>query len=95
MNESSEVVALADASDVSQLTQRILTTANLATVTVDYDAGIFKFAGKTQIDDSPLLFSVEVDKTTSKAKCTISSENTVLNSMLLKSLKKAILAEDQ
>jgi len=96
MNENSEVFPLKDPTDdVTQLTQRVLRAAYLSTVSVDYDTGIFKFAGKTQINDLFLLFSVEIDKSNGKAKCQINSENTVLNSVLLKYLNKAILAEDQ
>jgi len=91
MNESSESISFKNVEqDLPLLTQRILDSAYLSPIVVDYDAGKFKFSGKTMIDDGPLLFAVDVDRSTGKGKCTINSENTVINSMLLKQLKKAI-----
>jgi len=96
MHELSEAVTLKEPdSEITQITQRVSTCAYLSPVTVDYDAGKFTFAGKTNIDDKILLFSADVDKSTGKVKCTINSENTVLNAMLLKQLKKAILGEQE
>lgn len=46
------------------------------------------------IDDSVLLVSADADKESGKVKVTVQSENTVLNDMLLKQLKKAVVADE-
>jgi len=91
---SSDSFTLVDLdSQLSSLPQRVTDAAYLSTVSVDHNVGKFRFAGKTMIDDVPLLCTVDVDKATGKGKITIQSENTVLNSMLLKQLKLACLNE--
>jgi len=92
MNESSDFIFFKDVSaDSSGLTQKVLNFCYLSPVTIDMDAGKFTFAGKTQIEDTPILFSVQVvDKQSGKARIALCSENTVLNSRLLKALQKEI-----
>lgn len=90
----SDTVALKDVqSDESQLTQRVLQCAYLAVISTDSTSGKYQYSGRTMLKDEPLLFTVVVDRSASSAKCTIQSENTVLNSMLLKQLKGAIAGE--
>jgi len=75
---------------VPKIPQIILETAYLSAIQTDFDSGSFKFAGRTNIDDTPILVSLEINKDAQSAKCTVNSENTVLNSMLLKQLKQAL-----
>jgi len=89
MNESSEFIFFKDvATDTSAITQKILNFCYLSIVKVDIDGGKFLYSGRTQIEDAPILVSVNlVEKQSGKAKLAVSSENTVLNSRLLKALK--------
>jgi hypothetical protein len=94
LNESSDSVTIGDASsDLQAAVQRVTEAAYLSPVAADYETGKFKFAGHTMIDDAPLLFSVDFNKDTHKAKCTVQSENTVLNPLLLKLLKTAVVGD--
>lgn len=91
MNELSDKVALKDAaSEAGQIIQRVLQCAYLSVVSSDLDSSKFQFSGRTMLSDEVVLVSVIVDKSTGEAKCTINSENSVLNAMLLKALKPAI-----
>jgi len=98
MNENSETFDLRIVDDISRIVQRILAGAYLATVNVDFDTGKFKFSGKTMVNSGSndiLLLSIDVlDKEVGKLKISISSENTILNPMLLKHLKKTILGDE-
>jgi len=96
MNELSDTLSLKDPqSEVTQVSQRVLQCAYLSPTESDYDAGRFKFAGKTMLNDELLLLSVTVDKSTGSTKLVVNSENTVLNAMLLKQLKNAIVGQAQ
>lgn len=102
MNESSDFATLKNVSDANSVPQRILSAAYLSTSSSDSETGLimqriqnnnvgkYKFSGKTMIDDIVLLVSADVDKESGKVKLTVQSENTVLNDMLLKQLKKAV-----
>jgi len=92
MNEVSEFIFFKDvASDSSALTQKVLNFCYLSPIVIDMENGKFTFAGKTQIEDVPILFSVNVvDRQSGKTKISVSSENSVLNSRLLKNLQKEI-----
>lgn len=79
MNETTETMSFKDLSNnLPLITQRVLDCAYLTPIIVDYDNGKFKFAGKTMTDDVIVLFSVDINKDTEKAKCTVQSENTVI-----------------
>src|SRR5689334_10926015 len=87
-------------SEVALVTQRVLQCAYLSIVEgtysihkgsscspiykANYEGGKFRFAGRTTLNDSLVLFTVGVDRSTGKCSLTINSENTVLNAMLLK-----------
>jgi hypothetical protein len=91
MNELSDKVTLKDAAtEAGQIIQRVLQCAYLAVVSSDLLTSKFQFSGRTMLNDEVVLVSVVVDKSTGEAKCTINSENSVLNAMLLKALKPAI-----
>jgi len=91
MHEASDNLILRGIQNlVPKIPQIILETAYLSAIQTDFDTGSFKFAGRTNIDDNPILVSLEVNKEAQSAKCTVHSENTVLNSMLLKQLKQAL-----
>jgi len=92
MNEIFDTITLKDTkNDIPLITQRILDCAYLANIEANFESGNFKFAGLTMIKDELVLFSVIVDKDTGSTKCTLSSENTVLNAILFKQLKSAII----
>jgi hypothetical protein len=91
MNEAVDHVTLTDIDGQSEsIHRRILECAYLSTVEDDMEEGKLRFSGRTMTDDVPLLFSVDIDKSAAKARLTVNCENTVLSSMLLKQLKKAI-----
>eukprot|EP01119_Soliformovum_irregulare_P017735 TRINITY_DN5315_c0_g6_i1.p1 TRINITY_DN5315_c0_g6~~TRINITY_DN5315_c0_g6_i1.p1 ORF type:complete len:1052 (+),score=400.87 TRINITY_DN5315_c0_g6_i1:2138-5293(+) len=90
MEEASDTVQLTDMSEMSGLTQKVLKTAYLSIVDMDSSVGKFRFAGKSQIDDTPVIFSVNVESS-GKAKLSLGSSNAILNSRLLKELKKNIV----
>jgi len=92
MTEVSEVVNLKDAQlDLSEIPQRVMSCAYLSTVNLDVENGKFRFAGKTIIEDKPLLVTVDVNKDAGTAKCSVKSESTMLNPPLLKQLSAAIV----
>lgn len=84
MNQVSDELKLRDK---NQITKKILDYAYLAPITVDVDGGHFEFSGRTMIGDNPILLTLDVSETGS-IKSTIKSENTVLNSLLMKQLKQ-------
>jgi len=98
MNETSETFDLKSNDDITRIVQRVLAGAYLATVNVDFDAGKFKFSGRTMVNtgsNDVLLLSMEVvDKEIGKLKVSVSSENTIMNPMLLKHLKKTLLGDE-
>ena len=92
MNELTDTVTLKDVNtDINNVTQRVLQCAYLSTTTTDPFNGKFQFSGRSMLNDEVVLVTILVDKSTGVAKCTINSENTVLNAMLLKALKTAIV----
>jgi len=91
MNEASDTFILKDVESVSGITQKVLSFCYVSTVNADVDNGKFNFSGKTQIEDVPLLISVNVDRASGKTTLSVRSENTVLNSRLLKELKKELV----
>lgn len=91
MNQITEDLKLKEGKDRSHITRKVLECAYLAPITIDVDKGHFEFSGRTMLNDHPIFLTMDVNENGS-IKSTIKSENTVLNSVLMKVLKQTLLS---
>jgi len=93
MHVSSEDIFFNDVkSEIRSLSQKVLACAYLSPVVTNPESGTFKFCGRTNVEDVPILLLIQVDTESGKATLSVNSENLVLNQMLAKTLKQAILS---
>jgi len=89
MKEISESITI-DTSLLEGFSQRVQNIARLFPVVTDLDSGRFSFSGNSAVGEGLVLFTVEVNLSDGKTKCTVSSEVTALNAQLLKLFKKEL-----